>query len=143
MKTMRSVWPVFSVSVERDMISVDVIHRVKVPDPDWRYIDKKGHGHFWKKTKLPTMKQVVVGTQWVGDEYDGEEYEIKEWRCKLCDETIDPGMKDETPPTKVPGPTTVTITVQDREYRLSPEQYAESIEAWEKALIEITALPPW
>lgn len=139
MSLSRGAWPLFSVSIERDMISVDIMARVRVPDPDWRYIDKAGHGHFWKGKKLPTLKQVVVGTQWVGDEYDGDEYDIKEWWCKLCSEPIEPGMREETP-APIPGQTWVTVTIGDEDYVVSPEQYAESVEAWEMALRTICTM---
>lgn len=134
MNTMRGAWPLFSVKIEREDIAVDVIHSIRVPDEKWTFVDKKGHGHFWKGKKLPTCKHVVVGSEWIGDEFDGEEYDIKEWQCKECGETIEPGYRTEVQPNRVPGPTWVTITINDEDYVVTPEQYAESVEAWEMAL---------
>lgn len=127
----------FSVSIEREDIAVDVMHSITVPDEKWTFVDKKGHGHFWKGKKIPTCKYVKVGEEWVGDEYDGEVYDIKEWQCKTCGETIEPGYRQETPPTHVPGPTWVTIEIAGAQYVVTPEQYADSIAAWGKSLIEI------
>lgn len=134
MNTSRSTWPLFSVEIEREDVRVDVIHSRRVPDEEWKFVDKKGHGHFWKRAKIPTCKHVQVGTQWVGDEYEAEEVPIMEWQCKSCGETIEPGFRTETGPSHVPGPTWVTITIGGEEYVVTPEQYAESVDAWEMAL---------
>ena len=130
----RGAWPLFSVKIERDDIAVDVMHSMRVPDEKWTFVDKKGHGHFWKGKKVPTCKYVQVGTQWVGDEYEAEEIPVMEWQCKTCGETIEPGYREERGPTHVPGPTWVTITINDEDYVVTPEQYSESVEAWEMAL---------
>jgi hypothetical protein len=136
------VWPMFSVSIEREDIAVDVMRSITVPDEKWTFVDKKGHGHFWKlfskkPSIIPTCEYVQVGTEWVGDEYEAEEIPIMEWHCKECSERIQPGYRQEQPPTHVPGPTWVTITMEGHEYVLTPEQYAESVKAWEKALRKI------
>jgi hypothetical protein len=145
--TISRVWPLFSVSIEREDIAVGVMHSVKVPDEKWTFVDKAGHGHFWrlyskKPSDIPTCKEVVTGTQWVGDEIDGEIYEIKEWQCRTCGQTIEPGYRQQQQPTHVPGPTWVTITMEGREYIVTPEQYAKSVEAWEKALRKISGGTP-
>lgn len=137
--TSRGAWPMFSVQIEREDIAVDVIHEITVPDEKWRFIDKAGHGHFWKlfskkPSTIPTCELIVVGTRWVGDEYDAEEIDVKEWQCRTCGETIEPGYRKERPPTHVPGPTWVKITMEGHEYTLTPEQYAASVAEWEKAL---------
>lgn len=141
MKT-QMVWPMFSVQVEREDIAVDVIHSIKVPDEEWRFVDKAGHGHFWKlfskkPSTIPTCVLVVTGTEWVGDEYEAEEIEIKEWKCKLCTEIIKPGYRQELAPTHVPGPTWVTVTINDETFVLTPEQYAWSVDAWRDALRDL------
>jgi hypothetical protein len=132
MKTM--AWPSFSVSFEREELVADFMHEVSVPDEKWNFVDKKGHGHFWKGKKLPTCKLVVTGTHWVGDEYDGTEYEIKEWQCRTCGETIQPGFRKERP-APVLGPTWVTVSFDEgplsrEEFVISVEEYAQSVEAW-------------
>ena len=138
MTTMRGDWPLFSVSIEREDVRVDTIHRLRVPDEKWTFVDKKGHGHFWKGKKVPTCKYVKVGEQVIGDEYESDVIDIKEWQCRTCGETIEPGYRDEVQPTHVPGPTWVTITINGNSYMLTPEQYAESVDAWEMALRAIT-----
>jgi len=130
----------FSVSIEREDIAVDVMHSIRVPDEKWTFVDKKGHGHFWSGKKIPTCELVVVGKEWVGDEYDGEEIEIKEWHCRGCGQLIEPGYRMETVPNRVPGPTWVTITIGSEEYVVTSEQYAESVEAWEMALRTICTM---
>ena len=141
MSVSRGSWPLFSVAIEREDIAVDVMHSITVPDEKWTFVDKKGHGHFWKGKKIPTCKLVVTGTTWVGDEYDGEEIEIKEWHCKTCGQTIEPGYRQEVGPSHIPGPTYVTITINGAEYVLTPEQYAESVAAWEMAICVMDHLP--
>lgn len=134
MSTARGSWPLFSVSIETEQVRVDTIHRLRVPDEKWTFVDKKGHGHFWKGKKVPTCKYVQVGTQWVGDEYEADEIPIMEWQCKECGQKIEPGYRDEVQPTHIPGPTWVTVVIDENEYIVTPEQYAESVGAWEMAL---------
>lgn len=127
-------FPLISMSVEQEQYTADVLSRVKVPDEKWTFVDKAGHGHFWKGKKVPTCKLVVTGSYWVGDEVESEEVEIKEWKCKTCDEIIEPGYRYETSPTHVPGPTWVTLTLDDETFVLTPEAYVASVEAWRDAL---------
>lgn len=137
-----AVWPLFSVKVEREDIAVDVMHSITVPDEKWTFVDRKGHGHFWKlfskkPSTIPTCNHVVVGTEWVGDEYDGEEYEVFEWQCKECGQTIEPGYRQQAGPTHVPGPTYVTVEINDNTFVLTPEEYAESVEGWLEAVRKV------
>jgi hypothetical protein len=134
------MFPQFSVSVEREEIAADFMHQIKVPDENWTYIDRKGHGHFWKDKRVPTCKYVVTGEVFVGDEYDGEMVKIRQWQCRICSETIEPGYRMEHPP-PVLGPTWVTVQIDlDRNpesFVLTPEEYARSVEAWRDHLREL------
>jgi hypothetical protein len=127
-------FPTISVSVEHEQVPVAMMSPAQVPDEQWRYVDKKGHGHFWKKDKLPTLEWVVTGTEWVGDEYDGDEYEVGEYRCKICAEVIKPGKKSDYGPSFVPGPTTITLDINGEQFLLTPELYAESVYRWVEIL---------
>lgn len=133
MKTLAS-WPRIDIQFNREMIPVALMSPHKVPDEKWRGVDKRGHGHFWVDGELPTLEWVVTGTCWAGDEFDGEEYEVGEYRCRECGEVIEPGKKLEHGPTHIPGPTTVTVTLNEETFMLTPEQYADSVEAWAKSL---------
>ena len=136
MKT-QAMWPMFSVAIEREDIALDVIHSIKVRDEEWRFVDKAGHGHFWKGKKVPTCKYVQVGTEWIGDEYEADEVPIMEWQCKECAEKILPGYRTELQPTHVPGPTYVTVEINGETFVLTPEQYAWSVGAWRDALRDL------
>lgn len=134
-------FPLISVEIEREEIEeTSFVFPVRVPDPAWHYVDDEGHGHFWggvKGDQLPTLNRVVTGTHWVGDEYDGVEVEDYEWRCRVCTDVIEPGMKNETPK-PVFGPTTVTVTINGEVFRVTEDEYARSVDAWKKSLEEIT-----
>ena len=126
---MKMNFPLISIEFNRDDISVQT-HPTKVPDQEWRYVDGHGHGHFWSQDGFPTLEWKVTGKQWVGDEYDGDEYDVGEWRCRLCEEVIEPGLRLEYGPTHIPGPTWITVTIEGESFVLSPDTYARSIEAW-------------
>ena len=114
----------------------------RVPDPNWRFVDTFGHGHFWrfhskKPSDIPTCELVVTGTTWVGDEFDGEEVQIKEWRCRQCEQTIEPGMKNETPK-PILGPPRVTVTINGERFFVNEIEYAAAVDQFARALREIT-----
>lgn len=67
-----------------------------VRDPEWIYIDKKGHRHAYDANgALPTLK-----AKWVpcdGSCGDPTHKEIKHYRCRECREKIKPGTRYEPP----------------------------------------------
>jgi hypothetical protein len=130
--------PRISISWEREEVPVATMHPTQVPDPDWRFIDKAGHGHFWKKDKLPTLKWVVTGKTWVGDEYDGYEIELGEYQCKNCGEAVEPKKRSEYGPTSIPGLTTFTIAIDDETFVVPEEIYVKSIAAWRDSLRKLS-----
>lgn len=136
-----AAFPTISIKVEREQMEVTSFTSIDVPDEKWRYVDKAGHGHFWKDGELPTLKWVITGKGWVGDEYDGSEYDIGEYRCKLCEETIKPKKRSEAAK-PILGPTTVTLEVAGERFVLTEGQYAESVKAWVKALKTIAGRWP-
>jgi hypothetical protein len=83
-------------------------------DPDWTLVDASGHGHFVEKGKpkgdrLPTLKWVPEGcSMGHGEDCDAEGH----YECLLCAETIAPATKTTYGPTHVPGPTTITMTME-------------------------------
>lgn len=130
-------WPRISITTETEEIAVDMIQQLKVPDEKWNFVDKAGHGHFWKGKKIPTCKLVVTGSVWVGDEFEAEEIEVKEWKCKICGEIVEPGYRYESSPTHVPGLTWVALTIDDESFVLTPDEYAASVDVWREALREM------
>jgi hypothetical protein len=129
-------FPRVQIEVDCEVIEMNTMGLIKVDDPDWKFVDKAGHGHFRKKKDLPTLEWVVTGTQWVGDEYGGDEYEVGEYRCKVCAEVVEPGTKMETPK-PIMGPVTVKITIDGETFQLTESRYAESVEAWRDKLREL------
>jgi len=127
-------FPMISVEVNREEIPVEMMSPEQVPDEKWRYVDKKGHGHFWEGEKLPTLEWVVTGTKWVGDEYDASEIEVGEHRCKQCAEVVKPKRRAECGPSHIPGPMIITVIIDGETFRLDLEQYAKSVESWAVAL---------
>lgn len=125
-------YPHLSIEVVQEDEEVFSFTSERVPDPNWTYVDKKGHGHFWKKEKLPTLKGVTTG---VGYYDDGTEYSITEMRCKHCDEKVEPGMKLQTvqPP---PPMVWFKVTIGDLQWSLTPAQYGDAIEALSEHLQE-------
>lgn len=137
MKTLRM--PSISISTETEEIPVSSMSPSKVPDEKWRYVDKKGHGHFWAEDdKLPTLEWVVTGKEWVGDEYDACEYEVGEYRCRLCGEVVEPKKKLSYGPSHLPGLTWFTISIANEDFRLTGEQFSEALESFRKILREET-----
>lgn len=130
----RIVFPRISIEVKREEIPVDSLSPSKVPDPQWRYVDKKGHGHFWDGKELPTLKWVVTGTRWVGDEYDAYEVKDGEWRCTQCGETIEPKKRTEYGPRYVSGLTWIILTIDGEHFQLTPEQFGKSVDKWKERL---------
>lgn len=126
--------PLISIEMQREEIPVATMSPRQVPDEKWRYVDKQGHGHFWKGEELPTLAWVVTGTRWAGDEYESYEYEVGEWRCRYCEEVVVPGKRSEYGPSSIPGPTTYLITINDETFSVTPEEYARSVERWAEAL---------
>jgi hypothetical protein len=66
------------------------------PNPDWSFIDRKGHKHRWSKSNtLPTLNSVC--DEWVYDE-DEERYCARNhYECKKCREHVTPGLRAGTP----------------------------------------------
>ena len=126
-----------TIQFDQEEIPMQTMSPQMVPDPDWKYIDKKGHGHFWKGKDLPTLKWVVTGTQWVGDEYDSYEYEVGEHRCRLCGEKVEPKKKASYPKPLL-GPATYTLTIDGEAFVLSDQQYYDALKKLAKILRKVT-----
>lgn len=92
-----------------------------VPDPEWSHFDSNGHEHrFEASGDLPTLEWVVTYTYWC--EMCRDEHEEGEWRCRLCGDTVEPRYGFTGPQTHmVPGLAEAILTVNGREYQLSPE----------------------
>lgn len=133
-------YPMLSIGFDREEIEIASFSSYQAPDPNWKYVDSNGHGHFWVKEgeawDVPTTEQIVIGTYWVGDEYDGVEYEEKERRCLQCAEKVKPGMRTEQAK-PVLGPTVVTVTIGDETFVMNEDEYATALDEWKQVLRSI------
>lgn len=89
------------------------------PDHRWEHWDSNGHYHAWTSSeKLPTLTRQEVPQPCdgsCGGFCNGEGYTATEWRCRLCDELVDPGCIIRQDVHKsIPGTTSweVTATVE-------------------------------
>lgn len=103
------LWPGYELTVENDgqWVHTDM----PGPDPDWRFVDAQGHGHFYKDKDgaYPTLTWVSVPcTMGHGDDCDAEGW----YECRLCAERIQPGTKAQ-PPAWVSGVITYRLRVAD------------------------------
>jgi hypothetical protein len=105
---------------------IDVTSGLPTMDPDWRYTDKQGHGHYYDRstpTYYPTLVTVVDGTYWC--DTCREEHEETHLECPICGETVVPGTR---PPSAfrefVPGPAEYFLDGVP----ISPERYRELME---------------
>lgn len=81
-------WPGFSIEMGQEWIDVSTMSEL---DPNWRYIDAKGHGHYYHDSKnpFPTLK-------WRKDivtDEDGEKWDAGWYQCPRCRERIVPGTR--------------------------------------------------
>ena len=136
MKT-SAVWPLISVAIEREDIAVDVIHQNKVPDEKWRFVDKAGHGHFWKGKKLPHLQ---ARRRWQAmDRRRVRRRRGRHQGVAVQDLRSDhrTRLSTQLAPTPRPRSNLVTVTISDEEFVFTPEQYAESVEGWLEATRQI------
>ena len=69
-------------------------------DPQWRFVDGAGHGHFYDKG-YPTLHEV---TETMVDPDAGDEWQAHvRWECPHCGEEIRPGRIQSMERTTVPG----------------------------------------
>lgn len=111
---------------------VSTMHGVQKPDASWMHFDGAGHAHAWNGEKLPTLHEVVTGKEWIGDAYDGQEIEITEYRCKVCEEVVEPKYFTDYSPIYVSGPPEYTLVVRpsimEAEYRIPEDDVAPLID---------------
>lgn len=109
----------------RETEMVSSLYGVKSPDPGWRYFDKNNHAHAFDGKDLPTLGWIQTGTTWVGDEYDGNEEPVGEYRCLVCNETVEPKYTVSYEPIMVAGPSEYTLKIpagiRDQEYPILEE----------------------
>lgn len=117
------MWPGFEVTFEQEGEWVTTATPER--DPDWKYVDSAGHGHFYAADGLlPTLKwNARPCSMGHGDDCDSE----GTWNCRLCDEEIHPGTRPARP-VYIPGPRRITCTVTQGS---TTTVYAMPQEAWE------------
>lgn len=131
--------------VEINQEQIEVTTLLPQPDPDWRFVDSLGHGHFYAKDgeHYPTLKIVEDAPGYV--DADGEEYPPEEhWACRFCGEEVRPGTKGPSGERQfIPGSMDIHITDADgNEYRPTKGQWSEATTAAEFVLKEHLA-PSW
>ncbi len=100
----RMYWPGFQLETQDngELIRSDM----PVADEGWAYVDKEGHGHFWKNG-YPTLKKVYSGCDMGhGDDCKG----ALSYECPTCGERITPDTRIEAD-RWVPGPITYTLSM--------------------------------
>lgn len=77
------------------------------PDPDWRYVDEQGHGHFTARDPVgfPTLNKVMVPC---GTPDHDDCLILHHYECKLCGQEIVPAKRACLVPPII-GPTVYTI----------------------------------
>lgn len=108
-------------------LSMDVEHQTILvqnePDPDWRYVDLAGHGHFRSNIgdHYPTLKWAETDPG--GMDSDGEEWPpTGHHECRHCGEHIVPGARLGRPQQIETG-RTFTITGPEGSRRITQEEF--------------------
>lgn len=118
------LWPGHELTVENDG---QYVHTdMPGPDPDWHFIDAKGHGHFYMRGAedgYPTLEWVSLPCTMGHDEdCTSEGY----YECRICAERIEPGSKMQ-PPVWVDGLVTYRLKVAGQNgittYVFGPQQW--------------------
>jgi hypothetical protein len=137
-QTNQALWPGIELSVDR---GGEMVHSgIPEADPDWRFVDPNGHGHFRQGNKYPTLRWVALPcSMGHGDECTSEGY----YECTICSKVIHPGTR--TPePRWIPGVTTFTLKCVDDDgtttYVFGETQWAELREAM-RATVASTLTP--
>ena len=71
---------------------------IEVPDPDWKFRDRKGHVHRWTIYKRWRRANAVKTITWVEDEEYWcdccQDYHTEgHWACQRCGEEVEPGYR--------------------------------------------------
>lgn len=94
--------------VEREVQYVESLHQVK-PDMRWQFVDAEGHWHAFsldRDEQLPTLtwKTIPVPCDGsCGGVCEGEGTTRTEYRCRICDEVIEPGWVPDPGPHSIGG----------------------------------------
>ncbi len=113
-----------------------------VPDPDWVFVDKKGHYHQWKKSRSKKDKdnwhvtngKLVEYTYNIPDycECCGAENETETtgyyWACARCGEKLYPEYRDENLLIPTLRQTTGTFITTEKYYRIPRKRFR--LQAW-------------
>lgn len=117
------------IDVHQEWIDVGTLSAQK-PDPDWTYLDERGHFHAWDdEGNLPTLDRRMrhidpVATDEIDDDpdpddldddnYDDDDrdgYEESFYACRICGEEIEPKYVPASRDRKMPGLKSWTIEV--------------------------------
>ena len=63
-------------------------------NPDWEYIDSKGHKHYWEINDINKGDYTLPTLEYIEDVPATEEYPAtNHYECKKCGETVKPKMR--------------------------------------------------
>ena len=72
---------------------------IEEADPNWEYVDKKGHKHYWQINDIEKGDYSLPTLAYVEDVAPTDEYPASyHYECKKCGEVIKP--KTRVPPTR-------------------------------------------
>lgn len=103
------------INVTLDRQTIDVTSDRETADESWRYTDKQGHEHRYNHG-YPTLDFIVDAEHWCdGTEgmYNHDPHMVVDeahYECKLCGQTIKPGIVPPGWPRMIAGPISAEIT---------------------------------
>lgn len=132
-------------STDQEWIDVRTMAPPMKPDPAWEYNDAAGHYHaFTNSGKLPTLERFSVHVPCDGFcDPECEGFDEYAWRCKLCQEEIQPGMKpDYNDPQRIPGQKTWNVELETPEALPLGVQHSVKIQLGDRVYFGVVMMLP-
>lgn len=105
-------------TLDVDQEWIDTTAGVPTIDRQWRAADSNGHEHYYdgERYEYPTLDYIIDAEHWC----DGTEgialhdphmaVDESHYECKICRDTVTPGLHPPGHPTAIPGVTRATLT---------------------------------